>query len=411
MDHIAREPYEVAHSIAELSFEMRRRGQYDLGISIAKGLVMMFQGVASIIVFYAQSLARDGSQEFIPDALNEMIKIMEDHPEILDRPCENLQMLDIVSQFAYRCGSEYALFVLRKIAPISNNPIHYLRISEFLSDSGDIGLEYEAALKKAIELDPSCNTQTNIAAINALMKIEKRSIPTGNKINKYPSIEELNKSVDEVMKTHLLQGQDHHLLIDKTTRFFTMGSCFAANLSLALKNNGFHSTHLGLEEEANTTFANVALINAIQNSKSNLEFNDVMKGIIPTDFNLEAVLAEIKSADVFIFTLGVATAFFHKQTGETLMSSQIRKNWRALEIDYEYKMSTVEENVNNLIKVIEFIRNINSNIKIFISVSPVPIMASFSGNSAVQTDCISKSIMRITANEIVNHRNFSHIQY
>jgi hypothetical protein len=399
-----------AELIRALSYEMRIKGHYDLAISIAKALLNLHPDNSFIRMSYALSLSRDSSQQFIPYAFNEMIQILEDHPEVLLNPEGHFGILDIMSQYAYRCGSEKTLFLLRKIAPFSNNSTHFLRIAEILSDYGDIGEEYEEAFKKAIELDSSLVNQSNIITLKALIK-NKKSISKKFIINKYPSIEDLKQDVGIIMNKYLLSGYKRGKSINKTTRFFTMGSCFAANLSLSIKKMGLHSTHLGLEEEVNTTFANVDLINAMLQSKNNKDFFDSMSGIVPVDFNLDETLSEIKLADVFIFTLGVATVFFHKQTGETLMSSQIRKNWRVLEYDYEYRMSSVEENVNNLKKVIEFIRNINPSIEIIISVSPVPILASFSSIPAVQTDCISKSIMRIAANEIVNSEKISNISY
>jgi hypothetical protein len=190
-----------------------------------------------------------------------------------------------------------------------------------------------------------------------------------------------------------------------------MGSCFAKNINDALIQNGYESNHLGLEEEANTTFANAAIVNALKLSKTNEEFIFATGNLVPKSFNLQDTLKNIKHADAFIFTLGVATVFFNKITGESLFSSHIKQNWRSLSTDYDYRVTRVNENVENIITVIEYIRSINHHCKIILTVSPVPILASFSNKSAIQTDCISKSTLRIAAEEICNNEAFENVSY
>jgi hypothetical protein len=61
--------------------------------------------------------------------------------------------------------------------------------------------------------------------------------------------------------------------------------------------------------------------------------------------------------------------------------------------------------------LIEFIRKISPDIRIVVTVSPVPLLASFEFESAVQADCLSKSTMRLVAHEVVNCSNIPDIMY
>ena len=78
---------------------------------------------------------------------------------------------------------------------------------------------------------------------------------------------------------------------------------------------------------------------------------------------------------------------------------------------YNYRTTTVQENVDNVLYLIKFIRSLSSKIKIIITVSPIPMAASFEYESCIQADCLSKSIMRLVAHEVVNNSKIANILY
>ena len=114
---------------------------------------------------------------------------------------------------------------------------------------------------------------------------------------------------------------------------------------------------------------------------------------------------------MFILTLGVAPAFFDRDTGSFVLPRPTALNSRALAEKYLYRTTSVQENVDNVLYLLDFVRSVAPDIKIVVTVSPVPLQASFEFESAVQADCLSKSTMRLTAHEVVNNSDIQNIFY
>ena len=138
---------------------------------------------------------------------------------------------------------------------------------------------------------------------------------------------------------------------------------------------------------------------------------DRILDLLPPGWSKENTIEAIKNSDVFILTLGVAAAFFDRTTGAFVLPRPSALNSRALAEKYLFRMASVKENVDNVLYLIEFIRSIAPQIRIVVTVSPVPLMASFGYASAVQADCLSKCMMRLVAHEVVNGSGTSNILY
>jgi hypothetical protein len=190
-----------------------------------------------------------------------------------------------------------------------------------------------------------------------------------------------------------------------------MGSCFARNLSKNLIDSGYTSHHMEISEYINTTFANRVFVDWLRDA----DIDDAIRGrlveLLPPGWSKENTLQAIKNSDVFILTLGVAPAFFDRETGAFVLPRPSALNSRALAEKYLFRTTGVKENVDNVLYLIDFIRSISPQIKIVVTVSPVPLQASFEFESAVQADCLSKSTMRLVAHEVVNHSSISDIFY
>jgi hypothetical protein len=190
-----------------------------------------------------------------------------------------------------------------------------------------------------------------------------------------------------------------------------MGSCFARNLARSLHDRGYESHHMEISEYINTTFANRAFVDWLSDADVDEAIRNRIVELLPPAWNKETTLQVIKHCDVFILTLGVAPAFFDKTTGEFVLPRSSALNSRALAEKYTFRTTTVQENVDNVLYLINFVRSISPGIKIVVTVSPVPLVASFEYESAVQADCLSKCTMRLTAHEVVNNSNIPNILY
>jgi hypothetical protein len=99
--------------------------------------------------------------------------------------------------------------------------------------------------------------------------------------------------------------------------------------------------------------------------------------------------------------MGVAPVFFEQGTNKFVLPTPSAINFRGLAEKFAFRTPSVQENVDNMTAIIAAIRRRNSQAKIFISISPVPLTVTFEMKSALNADCISKSTLRVTAHELL----------
>jgi hypothetical protein len=232
------------------------------------------------------------------------------------------------------------------------------------------------------------------------------------KIGRYPETRDFVGDFDSLVKDHIAVNlRSESKFVNKDTRFFTMGSCFARNLARSLLDRGYGASHLEISEYINTTFANKVFVDWLSGAEINPAVRERIVELLPPEWSRENTLEVIRTADVFILTLGVAPAFFDRLTGDFVLPRPSGLNSRVLAEKYLFRTTSVQENVDNVLHLINFIRSVSPAIKVIVTVSPVPIIASFEFESAVQADCLSKSTMRLAAHEVVNNSGLENILY
>ena len=358
-------------------------------------------------------LIEDGTHKKRAESRDLMLSILDERPEIFDNPTED--NLYLIRSAAERCSHvgplAKAIELFRKLAPASDKAVDYFKLSEILTQ-GNFFEESISSLEKAIALDPptydtAANRETlRIAKSNIANKSNKR------RIGRYPQTEDFLGDFQKLITDHIaVDLSNKHRFVGKSTRFFTMGSCFARNLSKSLNNSGYVSYHMEISEVINTTFANKVFVDWLGDVGVDHAIGERIAELLPSGWSKENTLQVIRNSDVFILTLGVAPAFFDRSTGEFVLPRRTALNSRVLAEKYLYRTTSVKENVDNVLHVIRFIRSVSPAIKIVVTVSPVPLMASFEYESAVQADCLSKSTMRLVAHEVVNQSDISDILY
>jgi tetratricopeptide (TPR) repeat protein len=368
--------------------------------------------------FIFAQLIDDGSHKKRAEARDLMLSILDEHPGILDNPTDD--NLHLIRNAAVRCSHvgpfAKAIELFRKLAHGSNLAGDYFQLSEILTQ-GSFFEESISSLQKAMTLDPAnFDTPTNretleIARSRASETISKAANDR-KKIGRYPETQIFLGDFQKLVKDHIAVNlKTEEKFISKTTKFFTMGSCFARNLSRNLINSGYVSYHMEISEYINTTFANRVFVDWLSDREIDDAIRDRIVSLLPAGWSKENALQVIKSSDVFILTLGVAPAFFDRATGDFVLPRSTALNSRVLAEKYRFRTTSVQENVDNVVYVLDFIRKISPRIKVVVTVSPVPLVASFEYESAVQADCLSKSTMRLVAHEVVNNSNISNILY
>jgi tetratricopeptide (TPR) repeat protein len=369
---------------------------------------------------YAQ-LIDDGSHTRRAESRDMMLAILDEHPDIFDNPTEG--NLHLIRSTAIRCSFvgpfPKAIELFRKLAAGSNHAFDYFRLSEILVQ-GNFFEEAVTSLEKAIALDPATyDTPTNretleLAKTQGKRGAVKESDKAGGKrkVGRYPETADFTGDFEKLIRDHIavnLNGMPK--FVSKATRFFTMGSCFARNLAMSLKQSGYISHHMEIAEHINSTFANRVFVDWLRGAEIDPVVRDRILELLPQDRTKEQFVEAIRISDVFILTLGVAAAFFDRTTGAFVLPRSSALNSRALAEKYQFRTASVQENADNVRYMIDFIRSVAPDIRIVVTVSPVPMLASFEYESAVQADCLSKSTMRLVAHEVVNNSGIENILY
>jgi len=404
-------------SIKSRAVELIRVGDHaDLAKLLFEKIISLDPSDIDSKFTYAR-LIDDGTHKQMAKSRDLMFSIIDQCPDIFNSHETNLSLIRRCAYLSSSVGPlDKSIELFRKLAPLSGQASDYYQLAEMLSHRNFLS-ESIGALEKAILLDPvNYDSETNRETIKLgklnLTQENQKSKPQKNKVGRYPLTEEFRGDFQVLVKNHIannLLKEDKFL--NKDTKFFTMGSCFARNISKTLVEQGFTSNHVEITEFVNTTFANRAFVDWLTDHSDNRSANERFKELLPPQWSAENTIKNIGDSDVFIMTLGVAPAFFDKDTGEFILPRPSSLNSKMLAEKYDYRTTTVQENVDNVLYLINFIRSLSSNIKIIITVSPIPMMASFEFESCVQADCLSKSTMRLVAHEVVNNSNISNILY
>ena len=206
-------------------------------------------------------------------------------------------------------------------------------------------------------------------------------------------------------------------MIRPETQITAFGSCFAANISNWLSKRRFRV--LTRDEEAKKAYV-VACGEGMVNSfviRQQFEWaweNRTFDGALWHGYKAEEygydpeVQAETRrifdETDFFILTFGLSEVWYDEPTGNVF--------WRTIPKDaydparHKFRVSTVEENRDNLRAIYRLIRKHRPDAKILFTLSPIPLIATFRDVSCLTANSVSKSVLRVAIDEVV--REFRH---
>lgn len=116
----------------------------------------------------------------------------------------------------------------------------------------------------------------------------------------------------------------------------------------------------------------------------------------------------ILESSVFFFTMGMAEVFVNKRTGKVACQKPGYAGG-AGEDETEFQMSTYEENVANMSRVVDIVNLINPNARIVVTVSPVGLARTFGESDILVANTEGKSILRAALGAIA--RKFENVTY
>jgi hypothetical protein len=219
-------------------------------------------------------------------------------------------------------------------------------------------------------------------------------------------------------------------IINKETKIFTMGSCFAYEIYEYLKEKKYNVLTAQLSDSKpelmwyNTYTMKYELQRIV--GKFNQDFDDcwvtnrgyqdpyrrVVFGSSKEDLFQkietinDVIRAGFTTADVVVITLGLTEVFFQNNNSNAICAVPGYECGGGF--DTQVRFTSFQENLENVSEILETLHTLNSKCQVILTVSPVPLGSTFSDNDHVIANMESKSILRAVAAEITRKFDFCH---
>ncbi len=224
-----------------------------------------------------------------------------------------------------------------------------------------------------------------------------------------------------------------HKIIDRSTPITSAGSCFAMEIAHRLQALGFNYVitepyvHAGsrwaMSSAAWGTIFNAAAMRQLVEKafrarelprllwrvesdgkivyrdpyREEIEFASVAEYEDGYDRHIDACRDALLAAEVFVITLGLTEIWRVRADGSVLS----RVPWRLSSSLVERHVLSVEDNVAELRTMAALLRRHNPNVQFVVSVSPVPLLATFRGDThhVVEASAHAKAVLRVAAEQ------------
>ena len=235
--------------------------------------------------------------------------------------------------------------------------------------------------------------------------------------------------------------------IAKTDRVATAGSCFAQHISKALMREGIHFLQVEKADESDAVglpiysarYGNIytcrQLLQLFQRAyglfspqstawrRADGRFIDAFR---PNEFlngfatiedveaasetHLAAVREVFETCDVFVFTLGLTEVWLSDVDGAAVpLPPGVVGSPLDSQMSFSPTNLSVSALTDDLIACIDEIRLVNPRVRFLITVSPVPIIATFEDRHVIVSNAYTKAVLRVVANEVADRRR--HVLY
>lgn len=201
-------------------------------------------------------------------------------------------------------------------------------------------------------------------------------------------------------------------VIDKSTRITAFGSCFAANISNHLAERNFNiAGKKEAESKAYVIRCGEGMVNTFvlrqqfEWAWENQQFDQALwhgydKEEYGYDEGVRVATKEIfDNTDVFILTVGLSEIWYDEPTGNVF--------WRTIPKDsydperHKFRVSSVQENKENLQAIRALIKKHRPDAKLIVTLSPVPLYATFRDQSCIASNSVSKATLRVALDEFL----------
>jgi hypothetical protein len=233
-------------------------------------------------------------------------------------------------------------------------------------------------------------------------------------------------------------------LIRKDDRVVSAGSCFAANIVPALEQAGFtyvrtEAAHPAFSELAEERFGYARFSAAYGNIYTPRQLLQLLQRALgmfapaedrwvteaaiidpfrpglrygarsPREFDLLTAQhlgrtrQALEQASLFIFTLGLTEAWVSRADGAVFPACPGTIAGTFDPDAHEFRNFDATETAADLRAFVRLLRSINAGVRMIVTVSPVPLVATATGDHVVTASVYSKSVLRVACAELARH--------
>tara|TARA_E500000318_G_C3566014_1_gene215670 strand:+ start:3007 stop:4050 length:1044 start_codon:yes stop_codon:yes gene_type:complete len=191
--------------------------------------------------------------------------------------------------------------------------------------------------------------------------------------------------------------------ITKNSSIASIGSCFATNFSKHLRKIGFQNVQtLRVEEAVNSP----KLIDLYLNPEK-IDDSDRESWNERFSVSSQNVLTSIKNLDLLILTFGVGFDFLDGNNKLVINTDNISERVRKNEI--HLKSSPVDQQAKYIESCLHKISEINPNLPVFITLSPVPLSGFHGAHHVAIANTISKSSLSLAIHKAKENTPFFYL--
>lgn len=135
-------------------------------------------------------------------------------------------------------------------------------------------------------------------------------------------------------------------------------------------------------------------------------FSSVEELRVQRKIHLKSVAELFRSADIFVFTLGLTEAWLSREDGAAFPLCPGTAGGVYDPDAYAFHNLSVADVIEDMQGFIDLARGVNPDLRFFLTVSPVPLMATATDAQVAVATTYSKSVLRAAAGELYQRHDF-----
>ncbi len=195
---------------------------------------------------------------------------------------------------------------------------------------------------------------------------------------------QLDLEVFSVLSSECQVGQADFITRDSFV--FGFGSCFAVNFINYMARLGIRSASSILSEDINSPRNNFHLLDWVLNDKENHVTTQIFK--LNPEFDKTTLVSNMKNASHIVLTLGTVFHLARKAPDGTWSPTLVPSPGATT------VASSIGELHADIRGILEMVRNVNPAARIFLTVSPIPLLGILHKANPVVANTFSKSMLR-----------------